>query len=353
MSYQREFDKRLKLAVVGVGSHCYRNILPALHHLPVELVAFCDLDEDVMRRTAREYGVSRCYKESKELYEKEKLDAVAICVGPRQHPALASEAFEAGVHVWMEKPPAMRASEVEELIRARGDRVGMVGFKKAFMPATRKAIELMVEGDYGPVRSVLGVYPMDIPRDGAGTLERGEITNWLANGCHPLSFLLAVGGPVAAVATHRSGKGGGALVLEFESGAVGNLHLADGASASQPVELYAVFGSRGHLTIENGQRVALHRGIPFKYGRTTSFAPPGEDSGAVVWEPQTMLGTLENKSAFVQGTYEELRVFCELVLGERKARRGRAEPSCLEFAHHLMEVYEAALLSQGERVPVG
>ena len=37
MSYQREFEQRLNVAVVGVGSHGYRNILPALHYLPVRL----------------------------------------------------------------------------------------------------------------------------------------------------------------------------------------------------------------------------------------------------------------------------------------------------------------------------
>jgi hypothetical protein len=64
--------------------------------------------------------------------------------------------------------------------------------------------------------------------------------------------------------THRGKHGGGAFILEYESGAIGNLHLAHGRT-------------------------------------TTSFVPPGEDSGTVVWEPQNMLGTLENKSASGKG----------------------------------------------------
>lgn len=99
-------------------------------------------------------------------------------------------------------------------------------------------------------------------------------------------------------------------------------------------------------------RVALHRGIPFDYGRTTSFVPPGEESGTVVWEPQAMLGTLENKSAFTQGTFEEMRTFCELALGQRPIENVATNPASLEFALHLMRVYEAALVSNGERVAV-
>ena len=349
MSYQREFDRRLRVAVVGVGSHAYRNVLPTLHYLPVELVALCDVNHELAARTAPEYGVSRVYADTAEMYRRESLDAVFICTGERHHPRLACEAFAAGLHVWIEKPPAVRAAEVEEMLHCRGSKVGVVGFKKAFLPATEKALELFVgdKAKYGPVRTILAVYPMSIPEDGPAVLEAGKPNNWLANGVHPLAFLLGVGGAVEAVTAHRGRHGGGAFVMEFAGGAIGNLHLAEGGNNSGPMEHYAVFGHGGHLTIDNTDRVTLHRGIPFEYGRTTSFVPPGEDSGAVVWEPQNMLGTLENKAAFTQGTYGELRHFCDCALNGEAATRGT-----LEFALHLMQVYEAGLLSGGERVLV-
>lgn len=345
MSYQRDFEKRLRVAVVGVGSHAYRNILPTLHYLPVELVALCDVNRELAERTAPEYGVARVYDNAAKMYEKETLDAVFLCTGPAHHPRLACEAFDAGLHVWMEKPPAVRAAEVEEMLRRRGDRVGVVGFKKAFLPATEKALELFADEKYGPIRTILGVYPMSVPPDGAAVLEARRMNNWLANGVHPLAFFLAVGGPVAAVTTHRGERGGGACILEFASGAIGNLHLAEGGSNSQPLEHYSVFGQNAHLTIDNTNRVALHRGIPFTYGETTTFAPPGEDTGTVVWEPQNMLGTLENKSAFTQGTYAEMRYFCDCALNGVPAARGS-----LEFALQMMRVYEAGLISEGTRV---
>jgi len=71
-------------------------------------------------------------------------------------------------------------------------------------------------------------------------------------------------------------------------------------------------------------RITVRRGTPFRYGRTTSFAPDGIDSGAVVWEPQNTLATLENQSLFTQGFYNEMRYFCDYVLAGRPARRARA-----------------------------
>src|SRR5690606_12575715 len=136
------------------------------------------------------------YASAEEMYASEQLDAVFLCVSPAHHPALAKQAFEAGVHVWMEKPAAMRAYEVEELLEKRGDLVAVVGFKKAFMPSTAKAIEIVNSAEYGNLKSMLAVYPMTIPENGREVLEGRHYVNLLANGVHPLSMLMAVGGEV-------------------------------------------------------------------------------------------------------------------------------------------------------------
>ena len=347
MSYRREFDRTLNVAVVGVGSHCYRNLLPCMAYLPVTIRAMCDVNEALLARTAPEYGVGRTYRSTGEMYAAEDLDAVFLSVSPSLHPGLTIEALDAGLHVWMEKPPSVRANEVRDMIAHRGDRVVVVGFKKAFMPAIRKARELLADSGAGPLKSVLGEYPVDIPADGQRVLAERRASNWLLNGVHPLSAMLAVAGAVEAVTTHRGARGGGACVLEFRGGAVGNLHLAAGMRG--PTERYSFFAENRHVTIDNGGlRVALHRGIPFDYARTTDFAPDGTDSGTVVWEPQNCRATLENKALMTQGMYEEMRCFCLCALDGRPAEQGS-----LEFALDVMQTYEAALLSNGDRVRVG
>lgn len=348
MTYQREFPIRLNVALVGVGSHAYRNLLPAMSFLPVRVAAICDIDRSLAVSTAEQYGALP-YTTTQDLYSNESLDAVFLSVSPRLHPDLACEAFEAGVHVFMEKPPAMRASGVEEMLNRRGDRVAVVGFKKAFMPATEKAVELFCDGGaYGPVQSIAGIYPVTIPLDGEQVLREGTSTDWLADGCHPLSFLTTVGGVVSALTVHRDRQERGVCVLEFENGAIGTLHLAQDPPA-HPLEAYTVFGPTAYLKVENCTTVILQRGAAgFEYGRTTSFIQPGLDGGALVWQPQNVLSTLENMALFTQGIYAELRYFCDCVLDRRAATRGS-----LEFALDLMRLYEAALLSHGDRVVIG
>ena len=346
MSYQRDFERTVRLGVVGLGSHSYRNILPALTFLPVRVQAFCDCDESKLQRTAAQYRVKGCYTRAAEMYADAEIDAVLICVGPSAHPKLTCEALDAGLHVWLEKPPAMRVNEVEEMIRKRGDRIVVVGFKKAFMPSMRKAKELLSAPNSGELKSILAEYQMAIPANGREILEKGKKTNWLGNGCHPLSAMRYIGGPVARVTTHRSGRGGGACVLEFVSGAMGTLQLADGMRG--PCERYSFYAENAHVVVENSSRVALYRGIPFSYGSTVDYAPPGTDSGTIVWEPQNSLATLENKALFTQGFYDELLHFTECVLHNRTPEIGT-----LEFARDIMKIYEGALLSEGQTVEIG
>ena len=345
MSYQRDFRRRVALGVVGVGMQCYRNILPVLNHLPVRLVAVCDRDGERAALTASQYGVPH-YEQAGDMYANEQLDAVILCVGPDQHPPLAVEAFSAGLDVWMEKPPAARVLGVQEMLAARGAHTCVVGFKKTFMPAARKAVEIIdSHGGREAIRSLLVTYPLSVPAGRERGLAQPDEGDWLGDGCHPLSLMLELGGPACAVTVIRGARGGGACVLEFTSGAVGNLHLAEGTPQTQPFESYRVFGRDWRVDIENSSRVRFQRGTEFDYDNMTTFAPPGFEHGAIVWEAQSSLASLENKAMFVQGFYNELRHFCDCVLEG-------ASPTCgtLEQALAVTQIYEAAMDSMGDRV---
>lgn len=345
MSYQRDFQKRLKIGVIGVGSHCYRNLLPVMNFLPVQLLAVCDVNAQQVQRTALQYGC-RGYTSAAEMYEKEpEIEAVFIAVGPKLHPELVCEALDAGRHVWVEKPIAVRAAQVDEMIAHRGNRIVVVGLKKAFMPAAFKAREIARSPRYGGLRSMLAVYHMDLPQNGEQVLAEGDTPNWLRNGVHPLSFMMSVGGPVKEVTAVTNPAGQGAVLLRFENEVMGTLHLSCGPQPD--VESYALYADRWELTIRDTQ-VALRRSYPFVYRETTTYAPEGDDSGTVVWEAPNCVSTLENKAEFTQGFYNEMRYFCDCVLEGRQPELGT-----LEFSRQVMQVYEAALLSHGHPVAIG
>lgn len=332
-------ERPLRVGLVGAGAHAHRNILPTLGLLDLELAAVADTDEDRARETARRYGAANSFGSAADMYASGEIDAALLVVSPTLHPALAIEAFEAGLDVWSEKPAAASSAQVREMIAHRGDRICVVGYKKSFMPSAVKARELLPSGP----RSASGVYPVSLPRG------EGEppfpVSDWLTSGCHPLSLMVSVAGPVARVTAHRSSRGGGIVVLEHRSGTVSTLHAALGAPKFQPCERYTFADDDHSVEILNSRKVILRRPFWPDYSSDDDFAPPGLDAGSLVWEAQDTMATLQGKNVVTQGIYGGLRAF-------RDAVRSRREPvvGSLGFALEVTKVYEAALMSDGSAV---
>ena len=158
ITYGHEYDRRLRVALVGCGGQAFRNLLPTFHYAPVDLVATCDVDADRAAAYARRHGAERSYGEYRTLLDREadRLDAVFLATGYDEagmplYPIQVPQALEAGLHVWMEKPPAAHAEQIEALREAR-DRAGRqvgVGFMKMFSPAARKVHEIIHAPEFG------------------------------------------------------------------------------------------------------------------------------------------------------------------------------------------------------------
>jgi predicted dehydrogenase len=348
MLLAHEDGPRLKIAAVGCGNHAYRSLFPCFDYLPVRLVATCDVNRARAEKYAAHFGAEAACGSLAEVVARGGVEAVLIAVGPKQHPDLACEALAAGLHVYLEKPPAMDVAGVDrirEAQRASGKHV-VVGFKKAFMPVMARMQVFLASGVFGVVRTIQGRFPMDVPADGPEVLAQGRFTNWLGNGVHPLSAILELGGRPETLTVCRSRHGGGFVFFEFPSGAVGSLHMAAGHSNSGAMERYEVVCERGHLVLENNTRLTVHRpGYPLDYRAGTDFTAGGEEVAALIYEPQHTLSTLENKAIFLQGFVQELEHFVASCLEGAPPTRGT-----LEFARAVMECYEAGLLSQGRPV---
>ena len=107
----------VRIAVIGVG------MMGSLHTQDIaelentELVAICDIDQSRADRHAEECGVPAFYDHRQMLKETE-LDAVLIATPHYDHPQIAMDAFEHGLHVLLEKPIAVHVKAANELIAA-------------------------------------------------------------------------------------------------------------------------------------------------------------------------------------------------------------------------------------------
>ena len=94
-----------KLAFVGAGVHATNMLYPSLNYLDsVERVAVCDLDINRAEKVRKQFGFDRAYKDYKEMFDKEDIDGVVICINAAVHPKVARDAMNAGLDVFIEKP---------------------------------------------------------------------------------------------------------------------------------------------------------------------------------------------------------------------------------------------------------
>ncbi|HTL51913.1 MAG TPA: Gfo/Idh/MocA family oxidoreductase [Planctomycetota bacterium] len=356
MLLAHEDGPRLKIAVVGCGNHAYRSLFPCFEYLPVDLVAVCDVDMARAKKYAAHYGAKHACGSLREVIAAGEVQAVVISVGPKQHPDIACEALAGGLHVWMEKPPAMRVSEVDTMIatRDKAKKNVAVGFKKMFMPAARRMKAFLDSGKFGALRTIHARFPMDVPLNGRELLASRTTSNWINNGVHPLSLMVYFGGRPHAFSTFRAGSsgvagtgnGGGYCVLQYPNGVVGGFHMTQGQTYAGPLERYELICDKGHLVLDNNVRLTVYRpGFPFDYRSGMDFTAAPEDSTAIVYEPQNTLSTLENKAIVLQGFMQELDHFVTVCLKNQPVTDGT-----LEMARTVMECYEAGLISHGEAV---
>ena len=129
------------------------------------------------------------------------VDAVVIATPVPTHYALARQALEAGKHVFVEKPPAMRGEEMEELVAlaARAGLVLMPGHLLLYHPGLRKVKELVDAGELGEVACVYG------NRQNLGVIRSNENALW-SLGVHDLSVILWLLGEEPTRGRSRTGS---------------------------------------------------------------------------------------------------------------------------------------------------
>jgi predicted dehydrogenase len=172
-----------RVAHAGVGGWG-KNVCRVIGEL-ADLAWVVDTDEGRQADYAERYPSARVGGSFEEALADDSVDAVTIATPVPTHYALAKQALEAGKHVFVEKPPAMRGEEMEELVdlAREHDRVLMPGHLLLYHPGLRKVKELVDAGELGDVACVYG------NRQNLGVIRSNENALW-SLGVHDLSVIL-------------------------------------------------------------------------------------------------------------------------------------------------------------------
>jgi predicted dehydrogenase len=193
-----------------------------------DLIWLCEIDEERRAEFGDRYPGVKLTEDFDEVLADSSVEAVVIATPVPTHYELTRRALEAGKHVFVEKPPAMRGVEMEELCELAETKrlVLMPGHLLLYHPGVQKLKQLVDSGELGDVLCVYG------NRQNLGTIRTHENALW-SLGVHDLSVLLyLVDEEPSEVWAHGNAflnPGVEDVVfcyLRFPSGKIAHLHLS-------------------------------------------------------------------------------------------------------------------------------
>ncbi|MBK1827478.1 Gfo/Idh/MocA family protein [Haloferula rosea] len=144
----------IRVGVIGAGG-MLRYHQAGFRQAGAEIVAVADPAPGAAERACKEWVIKDAYEKVDEMLEREDIDAVSIIVPNKFHQPLAIQALQAGKHVFSEKPPALNAAEVEEMISV-SQAVGktlMFNFNNRARPESLAMKSYVADGTIGTINS--------------------------------------------------------------------------------------------------------------------------------------------------------------------------------------------------------
>lgn len=285
---EREASSKLRVAVVGAGSHATNEFLPALARRNLEFRGIASATGVRAVALGKKYGFAFASADITEVLTDSQTDAVFILTRHDSHAELAARALAAGKHVFVEKPLALDSFQLERVVSAfnSNNQALMVGFNRRFAPlalALRDSFASRVQPMSVMYRANVGYRPpqhwLHHPSEGGGVI--------LGEGCHHIDFCCwLIGAKVVSVDVRcLGGDGAGYLrednvhvTLGFSDGSLATLlYLSNGAKAF-PTETIEVSCENRNARLVDFRTLEAGRGLRRRKQRLWRGSPKGIDA---------------------------------------------------------------------------
>ncbi|MEP3345590.1 MAG: Gfo/Idh/MocA family oxidoreductase [Litoreibacter sp.] len=156
--------KPLSWGVLGAANFAFEHMGPAIHSARgARLTALATSSDDKFSRFSNKFPDLKRHTDYDALLADDGIDAVYIPLPNTLHVEWGLKAMAAGKHVLIEKPVAMKASDIDVLIEAR-DRTGLMA-TEAYMivhhPQWQRAKELVANGAVGDLKQLTCAFSYD------------------------------------------------------------------------------------------------------------------------------------------------------------------------------------------------
>ncbi len=149
---------KVRLGIIGVGnmgSSHIKNYLKGT--LPeIEITAVCDIKPDRLDWAKEQLPDVKTFDNASALMDSGEVEAVLIATPHYDHPPLAIEALEKGLHVMSEKPAGVYTKQVREMneVADKSEKKFGIMFNQRTNCLYRKAHEIVHSGKFGELKRV-------------------------------------------------------------------------------------------------------------------------------------------------------------------------------------------------------
>jgi predicted dehydrogenase/threonine dehydrogenase-like Zn-dependent dehydrogenase len=273
-------SKRLAIGFIGAGNYASSMLLPHLAQLPnAELVHVTTTKSLSAVNAQRRFGFTTASTSASAVLEDESLDAIFVVTRHATHADLVCRALETGKAVFVEKPLALTAEELEritEVITKTGNDRLMVGFNRRFAPMLAKMKAEFGSASSGSVTRYL-VNAGPLPAD-SWYRNEGEGTRFTGEGGH---FLDTLSWWTDSLPEEVYAVGGGPdsddvqVTVRFANGASGVISYLTGGNVRFPKETLDATGGGRSARLDNFRKATVWAGR----GHDTIRARGGQDKG--------------------------------------------------------------------------
>ncbi|MDZ7345511.1 MAG: bi-domain-containing oxidoreductase, partial [candidate division KSB1 bacterium] len=242
-----------RIGFIGAGNFAQAYLLPPLVRLGVSLSGVFTASPIEAKSAAKKYGFAFCAGDAETVFKES--DAVVIATRHDSHAEYVITALRAGLHVYVEKPPAVTPEQLQEIIRAYrqyaepAGRTFTVGYNRRFSPIMRR-IKAFFQPKRGPMQILIRINAGFLPKDHWTQLpEQGG--RLIGEACHFIDIMsfLTDSRPLSVYAESVSDDNlqttqadNVVLLVKFLDGSVGTLFYTasgDKAPAKEYYEIHA------------------------------------------------------------------------------------------------------------------
>ena len=237
----------VKIGFVGSGGIASHHMRTLAGIEAAEMVAFCDVIEEKARDAATTYG-GKAYGRCEDMYDREDLDAVFICLPPFAHGQQELAAIERGLPIFVEKPVATSLHKARRIAAAIAEKklVSAVGYHWRYMDTTERAIEHL--GDE-PVGFATGAWMGGMPGVSWWRVRAESGGQMVEQTTHIFDLARYLLGEVTDVhAMARSGLMQEVENYDVDDASVTNLRFRSGAVAS--ITSACMLAAGGHIGLD-------------------------------------------------------------------------------------------------------